>query len=181
MQRNKIIVGSAALLFLLVILLMAVYYFQNISVNEGSTVHSGVVNGLQLSLTLDTKTPTYIQGQIVSVTLALTNVNNQATNLSFISPDAYFDFSVYDNRSNFLIGQTDEGRFSTPTTLSPGQSIKETFQWSSTGHRGWEISDGVYQFVGVVRELNATELTGRDVFRTTPLNVTVITQPTASI
>jgi hypothetical protein len=174
MHRNKIIVASAVLL---VILLMTFYFVQNNYSNTGRTVYSSVVNGLQLSLTLGAKAPTYIQGQVVNVTLALTNISDQALNLSFISPDAYFDFSVYDNKGNFLIGQSDEGRFRMPIILTPGQSIKETFQWSSTGHRGWEISDGVYQFVGIVGELNVTEITGKDVFRTAPLNITVVTQP----
>ena len=77
MHKKKLVIVAFAVM--LVILLLSLYYFQNIYDNtSGNTVQSSVNNdGLQVSLTLNSKTTTYKQGAEIYVTVTLTNTGHE--------------------------------------------------------------------------------------------------------
>ncbi len=167
MRKNKLIILASAVL--LIISLTAFYFVMNTYSTSGRTADSSVTNGLQLSLTLSAKTTTYTQGQNINVTLALTNVSHQALKLSFVSSNSYFEFDVYDNKSNLVIAQENEGGLNSTVTLAPERSITENFNWL-TAYRNDVAAVGVYQFVGFI----FTEPNSKSVFQTVPLNVTIV-------
>lgn len=163
-QRTKIvIVASSALL---VIVLVSVYFVQNLYSNNGKTVYSSVINGLQLSLTINETT--HRQGENIYVTLLLTNVDNKNVSTAFIDRDASFELNIYDSKNEFEAAKIDGG-FNKPITLAPKSSIAKTFNWL-TDAPYYHPPEGVYHFVGLIKE-DADDYT---VLGTAPLHVTLI-------
>jgi hypothetical protein len=155
---------------LLVTLLLALYFIQNVYYSTAfSTVHSGVINGLQLSLTLGAKTTTYRQGADINMTLALTNVSHQALNVSFDAPNSYFSFDARDHNNSLAFSADDYGKFTGNITLAPERSINETFNWE-TGYRNMQVPVGEYQITGffVIKPNSASG------FQTSPLKITIV-------
>ena len=144
-KKESVIVVSAVLL---VTLLLTLYFIQNIYYSTaGSIVHSSVINGLQLSLTLGAKTTTYRQGADINMTLALINVSHQALNVSFDTPNPYFSFDIHDYKNSLVFSANDYGKFTGNITLAPERSINETFYWD-TAYRNNQVPVGEYQIVG---------------------------------
>jgi hypothetical protein len=152
---------------LVVILFLALYFIEGFYYSPIGTAQSSVNNGLQLFLSLAPKTTTFAQGQVIKVTLELTNVNNEALNLSLITPHPYLSLDVRDNSSNLVFTSQDTGQFTDNVTLASGRSIRETFSWD-TSYR-YPIAIGVYQIVGFFgAESNSTSG-----LHTTPIYVTI--------
>jgi hypothetical protein len=153
---------------LLVTLLLTLYFIQNIYYSTAdSTVHSSVINGLQLSLTLGAKTTTYRQGADVNMTLALTNVSHQALNVSFDTPNS-LSFEVRDVNNSLVFSEDDGGKFTGKIIFAPERSLNETYNWP-TGYRNL-VPVGKYQIVGFFGpEFNST---GN--FQTAPLNIIIV-------
>jgi hypothetical protein len=153
---------------LVVTLLLALYFIEDFYYSTTGTAQSSVNNGLRLFLSLAPKTTTFAQGQAINVTLALTNINNEALNLSSITPQRYLSFEVRDNSSNLVFTSEDSGQLTDNLTLASGKSVSEIFYWD-TSYR-YPIATGVYQIVGFFgAESNSTSG-----LHTTPLYVTIV-------
>ncbi len=170
-KKETAVVVSAVLL---VTLLLALYLVQNIYYNTTApTVHSGTINGLQLSLTLDAKTTTYKQGASINMTLALTNVSHQALNVSLYTPNS-LSFDVRDVNNSLVFIEDDGGKFTGNISLATDGGIKDTFNWP-TGYRTL-VPVGEYQIVGFFgAEFNNTG--SFHSFQTAPLNIIIVEAP----
>ena len=153
---------------LVVTLLLTLYFIQGFYYSTTDSALSSVNIGLQLSLSLSPKSSTFVQGQAINVTLALTNINSKALNLSSIAPHPYLSFEVRDNSSKLVFTSEDTGQFTENVTLASERSISETFRWD-TSYR-YPITTGIYQIVGFFgAESNSTSG-----LHTTPLYVTIV-------
>jgi hypothetical protein len=163
-RTTKIVIVTISVL---VIVIMSVYFVQNfLYPNNGKTAYSTVINGLQLSVTVNETA--HRQGDNIYATLMLTNVNNQNVSTAFIDQDAHFELDVYDSKNHFETATEESGgRFKTSITLTPNSNITYTMNWL-TDAPYYNPPEGVYQFVGLIAKPN-----GQSVFRTAPLNITL--------
>jgi hypothetical protein len=163
-RRTKLVIVASAVL--LVIVLLSVYFVQNIYSNNGKTAYSTVINGLQLSVTVNETT--HRQGDNIYATLTLTNVNNKNVSTDFIDSGAYFELFVYNSENKFEAAKEDSGGlFKTPIMLSPNSSINKTFNWL-TDAPYYYPKEGTYQFVGLIAESS-----GHSIFKTAPIYITL--------
>jgi hypothetical protein len=170
LHKKELTIITFALI--LVTLLLSIYFMQNIY-HDGakSTTRSSVINGLQLSLTLDAKTTTYKQGQVINVTVALTNVGQKAMNVSF--NNSYLGFEVR-NSENVTVWEEESPLQPTGTLiLAPQKSVNDVLIWNTGSYRNQpQASIGVYQFVGFL-VIGFTEPNSTRSFQTAPLNITI--------
>jgi hypothetical protein len=166
LYRKKLTI--MALIVLVVTLLLALYFIEDFYCSTTGTAQSSVNNGLRLFLSLAPKTTSFTQEQAINVTLALTNVNNEALNLSSIAPQPYLSFEVRDNSSNLVFTSEDSGQLTDNVTLASGKSVSKIFYWDTSYH--YPIATGVYQIVGFF----GTESNSTSVLHTTPLYVTIV-------
>jgi hypothetical protein len=153
---------------ILITVLLTVYFIQNINNNTDSTTHSSVINGIQLSLTLDAKTTTYKQGEVINVTVTLTNIGNKALNLSFIN--SYLCFDVRNSENISVYGEESPVQPNGTLTLAPQRSVSDILNWNTGPYRyGSPASIGVYQIVGYF----STDFNSTRYFQTEPLNITI--------
>jgi hypothetical protein len=153
---------------ILITVLLTVYLVQNINYNANSSTQSGAINGLKLSLTLDSKTATYKQGQAINVTVALTNISNKALNLSF--SNSYLCFDVRNSENISVYGQDSPIQPNGILTLAPQRSVSDILNWNTGPYRyGSPASIGVYQIVGYF----STDFNSTRYFQTAPLNITI--------
>ena len=187
LNRNRIITqpgntlrkrGLAIIVFavILVTLLLTVYFFQNINSNNANiTPHSSVINGLQLSLTLDAKTTTYKQGEVINATVSLTNIGNKALNLSF--SNSYLCFDVRNSENISVYGEDSPIQPNGTLTLTQQKSVSDVLSWNTGPYRyGSPASVGGYQIVGYF----STDFNSTRYFQTEPLNITITNGSTPS-
>jgi hypothetical protein len=179
MHKKKLAIVAFAVM--LIILLLSLYYFQNIYHNTaGNTVQSSVNNdGLQVSLTLNSKTTTYKQGAEIYVTVTLTNTghkaltifSNNAFNNSYLY-NAYLGFDVR-NSENVSVWGEGTGNYNGAVTLDPQKSVNDTFNWNTGSYRSTpQASTGVYQLAGFYETDNNLIATSR--LQTVPINITIV-------
>ena len=180
MHKKKLVIVAFAVM--LVILLLSLYYFQNIYHNTtGNTVKSsGNNDGLQVSLTLNSKTTTYKQGAEIYVTVTLTNTghkaltvfSNNAFNNSYLY-NAYLGFDVRNSENDSVWTEVGTGNYNGAVTLDPQKSVNDTFNWNTGSYRSTpQASTGVYQIAGFYETDNNLIATSR--FQTAPLNITIV-------
>jgi Flp pilus assembly protein TadG len=178
MHKKKLAVLAFAVI--LVTLLVSLYFF-NIYGTPGNTVKSSVENdGLQVSLTLNSKTTTYKQGAEIYVTVTLTNTghkaltvfSNNAFNNSYLY-DAYLGFDVRNSENDSVWTETGTGNYNGTVTLDPQKSVNDTFNWNTGSYRSTpQASTGVYQLAGFYETDNNLIATSR--LQTAPLNISIV-------
>ncbi len=176
-KKKSVIVAFAVIL---AILLVTLYFVQNIYFSSaGSTAQSGVMDGLQVSLTLNSKTTTYKQGAEIYVTVTLTNTchkvltvfSHNAFNNSYLY-NAYLGFDVRNSENDSVWTEDGTGNHNGAVTLHPQKSVNDTFNWNTGSYLSTpQASTGVYQLVGFYETDNNLIATSR--LQTVPLNITI--------
>jgi hypothetical protein len=177
-KKKSAIAVSAVLL---VTLLLTLYFIQNINNSAaGNTVHSNVINGLQLSMTLNANTRVFKQGSEIYVTVTLTNTghkaltvfSNNAFNNSYLY-NAYLGFDVRNSENDSVWTETGTGNYNGTVTLDPQKSVNDTFNWNTGSYRSTpQASTGVYQLAGFYE--TDTNLIATSRLQTAPLNITIV-------
>jgi len=155
---------------------------QNQPVSAGSniTALSSVTNGLQLSITLTANKTTYVVGENVEITFAVTNVSNQTLNFINQNGDSNFNFQVY-NSTNNAVYSWEFGAYPLDNwnvTLAPNESYTQNLIWGSDNifpSMGEQVPSGAYYIIcelGFVANYNPVQTTPPN-FQTAPLNLTI--------
>ena len=144
-----------------------------------TTTVKGVGDMAGLELTTTVEKTNYSLGEPVNITLAITNISNQTTTVSFGDSNVYFDFQVFDNMNSTFYNNMDnvsymrsilmsnvivywylETRTQIPivasVSLNAGENLTETFVWGQTyctprtfPDENIAVSAGTYYVVGI--------------------------------
>ncbi len=175
MNKKKLVIVAFAVI--LVTLFLSLYFYYG---TFGITAQSGVNDGLQVSLTLNSKTTTYKQGSEIYVTVALTNTGHKdltvfsdnSFNNSYIY-NAYLGFDVRNSENVSIWTEFGSGNYNGNVTLAPQKSVNDTFNWNTGSYRSTpQASTGVYQLTGFYETDNNLTITSR--LQTAPINITII-------
>jgi hypothetical protein len=175
MNKKKLVIVAFAVI--LVTLFLSLYFYYG---TAGITAQSSVNDGLQVSLSLNSKTTTYKQGSEIYVTVTLTNIGHKdltifsdnSFNNSYLY-NAFLGFDVRNSENVSVWTESGTGNYSGVVTLAPQKNVNETFNWNTGPYRSMpSAATGVYHFIGFYETDNNLTLTSR--FQTAPINITII-------
>lgn len=155
---NKTIIGIALTAILAFSILFAFFFVQGFfSTSPNITaVSSPVANGLQLFMALDANKTSFVQGENISITLALINTSNQTKSVTDVNAESIFNFEVYDHGNNWVY-MYEVGAYpiiNKTITISPKGNYNETFTWEQGGTFGYPSQEpvGTYYIEGNIND-----------------------------
>ncbi len=158
------------ILLILAVAILGTPHFVTVSAQRSTVAVSGVMNGFQLSISID-KTQ-YSSGEDVNITCAITNVSNQTLNFINQNGNLSFNFQVY-NSTNYEVYSWLLGAYplvNATVSLAPNENYTQTLIWTqeADNSRGFpQAPTGAYSIIGDLGERLPYQL------QTTPLNITI--------